>query len=417
MRLNIPKTKLLPPWLPLTAPQGDPFNMKEIVILGGARTPIGSFMGALSSLAAPKLGSIAIKCALENSRVQPDQIQQVIMGNVLQAAVGQAPARQAGIGAGIPTSAGAVTINKVCGSGMKAVMYAANDIRCDEYDIAIAGGMESMSNAPYAMPQARSGFRMGNGKIIDTMIHDGLWDPYGDKHMGNCAETCVTKYEFSREAQDDFSLESYRRAQDATKGGDFKDEIAVVELQGKKGTTLVTDDEEPFNAPLEKMRSLKPAFSKEGSVTAANASKINDGAAALVVTSADYAQKNGLKPLARIIAQSTFAQDPEWFTTAPAGAIELALKRANMTVGDIDLFEINEAFAAVAMAAMKDANIPHEKMNVNGGAVALGHPIGASGARILVTLIHALKKRNLKRGMAAICIGGGEAAAMIVEIM
>jgi len=390
--------------------------MKEIVILGGARTPIGSFLGTLASLPAPKLGSIAIKCALETSRVTPDQIQQVIMGNVLQAAVGQAPARQAGIGAGIPVEAGAVTINKVCGSGMKAVMYAANDIRCGEYEIAVAGGMESMSNAPYALTQARTGYRMGPGKMVDVMIHDGLWDPYGDKHMGNCAETCVKDYHFTREEQDAFALESYKRAQDAIKTGKFKKEIAVVEIEGKKGKSVVVDDEEPFAAPLEKMGSLKPAFQKDGgSVTAANSSKINDGAAALVVTSAEYAEKNNLTPIARIIAQSTAAQEPEWFTTAPAKAIDIVLRRANMTVDDIDLFEVNEAFAAVALAAMKDAKIPHDKLNVHGGAVAIGHPIGASGARILVTLLHALEERGQKRGLAAICIGGGEAAAMIVE--
>lgn len=392
--------------------------MKEIVILGAARTPIGSFLGSLSSVSAPKLGSIAIQCALQNSGVQPDQIQQVIMGNVLQAGIGQAPARQAGIGAGIPPSAGAVTVNKVCGSGLKAVMYAANDIRCDEYEIAIAGGMESMSNAPFAMPQARAGFRMGHNKIVDLMIHDGLWDPYNDKHMGNCAELCADKYAFSREEQDAFSLESYTRAQDATRTGKFKKEIAIVAIAGKKATVAVADDEEPFAAPLDKMKSLKPAFKKEGgSVTAANSSKISDGAAALVVTSADHARKNGLKPMARIIAQGTVAQEPEWFTTAPAGAIRLVLERAGMTVADIDLFEVNEAFAVVAMAAMKDAKIPHDKMNVYGGAVALGHPIGASGARILVTLLHALEQRNKKRGMVAICIGGGEAAAMIVELV
>jgi acetyl-CoA C-acetyltransferase len=390
--------------------------MKEIVILGGARTPIGSFMGTLSSLPAPRLGAIAIKCALENSGIQAEQVQQVLMGNVLQAGVGQAPARQAGIYAGVPVGAGAVTINKVCGSGMKAVMYAANDIRCDEYEIAVAGGMESMSNAPYALPQARGGYRMGNGKMIDLMIHDGLWDPYGDKHMGNCAEACVQKYTFSREEQDDFSHESYRRAQEAIRTGKFRKEIAIVEIEGKKGKSVVVDDEEPFTAPLDKMRTLKPAFLKDGgTVTAANASKINDGAAAMVVTSADYAEKNGLKPIARIVAQITAAQEPEWFTTAPAKAIDLVLRRAKMTADDIDLFEINEAFAAVALAAMKDVNIPHEKLNVNGGAVALGHPIGASGARILVTLIHALQERGLKRGLAAICIGGGEAGAMIVE--
>jgi acetyl-CoA C-acetyltransferase len=390
--------------------------MKEIVIVGGARTPIGSFLGTLSSIPAPKLGSVAIKCALEGARVSPEQIQQVIIGNVLQAAVGQAPARQAGIGAGIPTSAGAVTVNKVCGSGMKAVMYAANDIRCGEYEIAVAGGMESMSNAPYALTHARTGYRMGNGKMIDVMIHDGLWDPYGDKHMGNCAETCVKEYGFTREEQDDFARESYRRAQEAIKTGKFKKEIAVVEIEGKKGKSVVVDDEEPFAAPLEKMGTLKPAFQKDGgSVTAANSSKINDGAAALVVTSAEYAEQHNLQPIARIVAQSTAAQDPEWFTTAPAKAIDIVLRRAKMTVDDIDLFEVNEAFAAVALAAMKDAKIPHDKMNVYGGAVAIGHPIGASGARIVVTLLHALEQLGKKRGLAAICIGGGEAAAMIVE--
>jgi acetyl-CoA C-acetyltransferase len=390
--------------------------MKEIVIVGAARTPIGSFQGTLSSLPAPRLGAIAIKCALESAGVKPEQVQQVIMGNVLQAGIGQAPARQAGIYAGVPNTAGAVTVNKVCGSGMKAVMYAANDIRCGEYDLAVAGGMESMSNAPYALPQARGGFRMGNGKVVDLMIHDGLWDPYGDKHMGTCAESCVKAYEFTREAQDDFTQESYRRAQDAIKNGKFKKEIAVVEIEGKKGKSIVVDDEEPFAAPLDKMRGLKPAFVKDGgTVTAANSSKINDGASALIVTSAEYASQNGLKPLARIIAQSTAAHEPEWFTTAPGKAIDLALRRANMTVDDIDLFEVNEAFAAVAMAAMRDAKISHDKINVNGGAVALGHPIGSSGSRILVTLIHAMHDRGVKRGMAAICIGGGEAGAMIVE--
>jgi acetyl-CoA C-acetyltransferase len=392
--------------------------MKEIVIVGAARTPIGSFLGTLSSLSAPKLGSIAIKAALERAGVAPELVQQVIMGNVLQGGVGQAPARQAGIGAGVPVSAGAVTVNKVCGSGLKAIMYAANDIRCDEYDLAVAGGMESMSNAPFILPQARTGYRMGNGKVVDLMIHDGLWDPYGDKHMGSCAETCVEKYHFTREEQDDFSRESYRRAQDAVKGGKFKEEIAAVEIVGKKGTSIVIDDEEPFSAPLDKMGTLKPAFKKDGgTVTAANASKINDGAAAVVVTSAEFAAKNNLKPLARIVAQASSAQEPEWFTTAPALAIKLVLERANLTMEQIDLVEVNEAFAAVAMAAMKDANIPHDKINVHGGAVAIGHPIGASGARLIVTLIHALRDRGLKRGLAAICIGGGEAAAMIIEIV
>lgn len=392
--------------------------MKNVVILGGARTPIGSFQGALAPKSATELGSIAIKCALQNAGASSEQVQEVIMGQVLQAGAGQAPARQAAIGAGIPTSAGAVTVNKVCSSGLKAVMMAANDIRLGEYDLAVAGGMESMSNAPYALPGARDGFRMGNAKALDLMIHDGLWDPYGDKHMGVCAETCVDKYSFSREEQDAFSLESYQRAQAAVKDGRFRKEIAVVEIQGRKGTTTVADDEEPFAAPLDKMGKLRPAFKPEGgSVTAANSSKISDGAAALVICSEEHAKEKGLKPMARIVAQATMSQEPEWFTTAPGGAIEKILKKSNLSIDDIDLVEVNEAFAAVAMAAMKDAKIPHEKLNVHGGAVAMGHPIGASGARILVTLIHALEERGLKRGMVAICNGGGEATSMIVEMV
>ncbi|MHB0969337.1 MAG: thiolase family protein [Thermoanaerobaculia bacterium] len=391
--------------------------MKDVVILGAARTPVGSFNGCLASLPAPKLGAFAIRGALERAGVQADQIQNVLMGNVLQGGVGQAPARQASIAAGIPVGAGAITVNKVCGSGLMSVMLAANDIRCGDYDVAVAGGMESMTNAPYVLPQARSGYRMGNGKVVDLMINDGLWDPYGDKHMGNCAETCVSKYEFSRADQDAFALESYKRAQAASQGGKFKDEIAVVEIESKKGKSLVVDDEEPFAAPLDKMGSLKPAFNKEGSVTAANSSKISDGAAALVVASSEWAEKNGRKPIAKIVAHATFSQEPEWFTTAPAGAIRKVLERAGLKIGDIDLFEVNEAFAAVAMATMKDAGIPHEKLNVSGGAVALGHPIGSSGARILVTLIHALRARGLKRGLASICNGGGEATALIVEVL
>lgn len=392
--------------------------MKEIVILGAARTPVGSFQGALASLKGPELGSFAIKGALENAGVKAEQVQEVLMGQVLQGGAGQAPARQAAIGAGIPVSAGAVTVNKVCSSGLKAVMMAANDIRLGEYEIAVAGGMESMTNAPYALPAARAGFRMGHAKAIDLMIHDGLWDPYGDKHMGMCAETCVDKYEFTREEQDDFSKQSYERAQKAAKDGKFKSEIHPVEIQGRKGTTVVEEDEEPFAAPLDKMGKLRPAFKPEGgSVTAANSSKISDGAAALVVASAEYAESKGLKPIARIVAQATMSQEPEWFTTAPGGAIKKILDKSGLTIDDIDLVEVNEAFAAVAMAAMRDANIPHEKLNVNGGAVALGHPIGSSGARILVTLIHALKDRGLKRGLVAICNGGGEATSMIVELV
>lgn len=392
--------------------------MKEIVILGAARTPVGSFQGSLAPLTAPQLGSHAIRAALERAGVDPELIQYVLMGNVLQAGVGQAPARQASIASGIPVGAGATTVNKVCGSGLKAAMIAANDIRCGDYDVAVAGGMESMSNAPYALPTARNGFRMGHAKAIDLMVHDGLWDPYGDKHMGSCAEACVSKYEFSREEQDAFARESYERAQRAVQQGHFRDEIAVVEIAGRKGNVSIVDDEEPFSAPLEKMATLKPAFLREGgSVTAANSSKISDGAAAVVVSSSEWAEKNGAKPLARIVAHSVHSQEPEWFTTAPAGAIQKVLDRAQLSVGDIDLFEVNEAFAAVALATMKDGGITHDKLNVHGGAVALGHPIGASGARILVTLLHALRSRNLKRGLVSICNGGGEATAMIIELV
>ncbi len=391
--------------------------MKEIVILGSARTPIGSFQGALASFSGPKLGAIAIKAALQRAGVKPEQIQNVTMGSVLQGGLGQAPARQASIFAGIPTSAGALTINKVCSSGLKSVMNTVNEIRCDEYEVGVAGGMESMTNAPYILTQARAGYRMGNGKLIDLMIHDGLWDPYGDKHMGACAETCVAKYGFTREEQDAFSKESYLRAQAAVNGGLFAKEIAPVEIESKKGTTIVEKDEEPFAAPLDKMGKLKPAFQPDGTVTAANASKISDGAAALVISSADWAQKNGIKPVARIVASSTMSQDPEWFTTAPGGAIAKVLTKAGLKIEDIDLVEVNEAFAAVAMAAMRDAKIPHEKLNVNGGAVALGHPIGSSGARILVSVIHALQARGGKRGLVAICNGGGEATSMIVELV
>jgi len=393
-------------------------EMDDVVIVAALRTAVGKFGGSLSKIAAADMGASVIKALLEKTGVDPATISEVILGQVLTAGVGQNAARQAVIKSGLPDTIPAFTINKVCGSGLKAVMYAANDIRCGEYELAVAGGMESMSNAPYALPQARSGYRMGNGKMIDLMIHDGLWDPYGDKHMGNCAESCVSKYEFTREAQDAFSLESYKRAQAAVQQGKFKKEIAVVEIEGKKSKSAVVDDEEPFAAPLDKMASLKPAFKKEGgSVTAANSSKISDGAAALVIASADYARKNGLKPLARIVAQSTLSQEPEWFTTAPAGAIDIVLKKAGLKIEDIDLFEVNEAFAAVAMATMKEKGISHDKLNVNGGAVALGHPIGASGARILVTLLYALQERKLRRGLASICNGGGEATAIIVEML
>ena len=389
---------------------------KEVVILSAVRTPIGSFLGSLSAMTAPQLGSAAIRGAIERAGVAGADIEQVIFGNVLQAGIGQAPARQASLGAGIPNSVPCVTLHKVCGSGMRAVMDAANGITAGEYDIAVAGGMESMSNAPYLLPKARTGYRMGPGEIIDSMVHDGLWDPYKNVHMGSCAEMCVAKYGFTREAQDAFALESYRRAQEATNSGKFRDEIAPVMVPQKKGDPKAVDrDEEPFAAPLDKMPGLKPAFQKDGSVTAANSSKINDGAAALVVCSARKARELGQRPIARIIGYAGTAQAPEWFTTAPISAMEKLFGKTGLKKEDIDLFEINEAFAAVAMAAITELRLDPAKVNTRGGAVALGHPIGASGARILTTLLHALRQEHKKRGMASICIGGGEATAMIVE--
>jgi acetyl-CoA C-acetyltransferase len=391
---------------------------KEIVILSAARTPVGSFLGSLSSLPAPALGAAAIREAVSRAGVAPAEIGQVIMGNVLQAGLGQAPARQAAIGAGLPVSVPAITLHKVCGSGMRAVMDAANAIAAEEYGVAVAGGMESMSNAPYLVEKARTGFRMGNVTLIDSMISDGLWDPYNDVHMGSCAEMCVKKYSFTRQEQDAFALESYRRAREATEKCFFSQEIVPVEITQKKGDPKkIEKDEEPFAAPLEKMSTLKPAFQKDGSVTAANSSKINDGAAALVVASADAARAKGWTPIARIVGYAGVAQAPEWFTTAPVGAVEKLLKKVGRTTQDVDLWEINEAFAAVAMAAIRDLKLDPARVNVRGGAVALGHPIGASGARILTTLIHALRSGGGKTGIAAICIGGGEATAMMVEVL
>ncbi|MFY9552455.1 MAG: acetyl-CoA C-acetyltransferase [Thermoanaerobaculia bacterium] len=390
--------------------------MKNLVILSAARTPIGSFLGTLSSLPAPALGSVAIRAALARAGVDPKEVEQVVFGNVLQAGQGQAPARQASLKAGIPDTVPCVTVHKVCGSGMRAVMDVGNAIQAGEYEIAVAGGMESMSNAPYLLEKGRTGLRMGNATLVDSMIKDGLWDPYNDTHMGNCAELCVSKYAFTREEQDAYALESYKRAQNASKTCLFAEEIAPVEVPQKKGEPARIDtDEEPFAAPLEKMSTLKPAFTKEGSVTAANSSKINDGAAALVVASEEKAKAKGWKPIARIVAYTGVAQAPEWFTTAPVGAIQRLLQKTGLSVADIDYFEINEAFAAVALAAIRELSLPPAKVNVRGGAVALGHPIGASGARILTTLVHALRKDGKKRGLAAICIGGGEATAMLVE--
>ncbi|MEB3286320.1 MAG: thiolase family protein [Vampirovibrionales bacterium] len=391
---------------------------KTVYIVGGKRTPIGSFQGALSDVSAPELGATAISAILADTKIAAANINEVIMGCVLPAGIGQAPARQAAKKAGIPDSVGALTINKVCGSGLKAVMMASTSIKADEADVIIAGGMESMSQAPYYLKTARNGFRMGNQQAIDGMIYDGLWDPYNDVHMGNCAEQCVNKYKFSREDQDAYAALSYERAQKAIADGAFKAEIAPVSVPQRKGDPLIVDsDEEPGRGNVAKLPSLKPAFDKNGSVTAGNASSINDGAAALLIASEQGVKNNGLTPVAKIMGYTTHSQDPLWFTTAPVGAIEKLLQKLDWQVADVDLFEINEAFAAVVMAAESDLKIPREKINIRGGAVALGHPIGASGARVLITLLHALKDTGKKRGVASLCIGGGEAVALAVELV
>ena len=394
--------------------------MKTVVILSAVRTPVGSFLGSLSSLTAPQLGAVPLKACLERTEVPGHRVDQVYMGNVLQAGIGQAPARQALLGAGLPKSVGAVTVHKVCGSGMRAVMDGANGIATGENAVVLAGGMESMSNAPYLLPKARQGYRMGHGQMLDSMVHDGLWDPYKGIHMGSCAELCAGKYAFTREAQDAFALESYQRARRANESGDFRAEMVPVTVEGKKGATVVDRDEEPFATPLEKlekMGGLKPAFQKDGTVTAANSSKINDGAAALLLSSEEAAAELGARPIGRIVAFASHAQEPEWFTTAPAFAARKALEKAGLPASQMDLLEVNEAFAVVAMAFVKDLDVDPNRVNVNGGAVAIGHPIGASGARILVTLLHALRARKKKFGLAVICIGGGEATAMVVEAL
>jgi acetyl-CoA C-acetyltransferase len=393
-------------------------TMKEVVIVGMARTPIGSFQGALSSLSAPKLGSHAIKAALERARVNPEQVSEVIMGNVLTAGLGQAPARQAAIGAGIPTSVPALTINKVCGSGMKAIMLGVQSIQAGESDIVVAGGQESMTNAPYLMPNARGGFRMGNGQVVDSMINDGLWDPYNHQHMGSCGDLCAKEKNFSREDVDAFATESFKRAQAAQAAHKYDAEIAPITLAGGKGESVVfAVDEGPSKVKFEKIPTLKPVFDKAGTTTAANASTLNDGASAVVLMTAEKAKAMGLKPLAKIVAQATHAQDPIWFTTAPVGAMKKALERANWKVSDVDLFEINEAFAVVPLVVARELEIPKEKLNVWGGGISLGHPIGSSGSRIVITLISALKDKGLKKGLAGICIGGGEATAVAIEIL
>jgi acetyl-CoA C-acetyltransferase len=392
-------------------------NFREVVIVSAVRTPIGSYGGVLASVPAPKLGAVAIKEALQRAGVKPDQVDEVIMGNVLTAGEGQAPARQAAIYAGLPTSVACMTINKVCGSGLKAVMLAAQSIMLGDSDIVVAGGMENMSQVPYYLPKARWGYRMGNGEIIDGMVFDGLWDPYNNFHMGNAGEICARECNIPREAQDEFAKLSYERALKSQEEGWFKEEIVPVPVKMKKEEILVEEDEEPKKVKFDKIPNLRPAFEKEGTITAANASKINDGASALVVMAKEKAEELGLKPMAKIVAYSTASKDPAWFTTAPADSIDKLLKKVGMGKDDVDLYEINEAFAVVTLAVNQILGIPVEKVNVAGGAVALGHPIGASGARILTTLLYNLKREKKEKGIASLCIGGGEAVAVLVEML
>ncbi|MCC6640217.1 MAG: acetyl-CoA C-acetyltransferase [Deltaproteobacteria bacterium] len=393
-------------------------SQTEVVIASAARTPLGSFQGALSALPAPDLGAAAIREAISRAGIAPEKVDRVFMGCVLSGGIGQAPARQATLKAGLPVSTGAITLNKVCGSGLQAVMFARREILAGEADVVVAGGMESMSNAPYLLPNARSGYRMGNGTLVDSMIYDGLWDPYDNVHMGVCGDLVAAKYGFTREDQDAFAKRSFERALQAQKAGKFKAEIVPVPVPSKKGEPVVVEhDEGPGKAQLDKMSKLKPAFSKDGTVTAANASSINDGGAALVVTSADAAKRLGMPVLARILGDASAAVEPKWFTIAPVEALRSLYAKTGVKAGDWDLYEINEAFAVVTMAAIKDHGLDPERVNVNGGAVSLGHPIGCSGARILVTLLHALKDRGKRRGIATLCIGGGEAVALGVELL
>ena len=389
-----------------------------IVIVSAARTPMGGFMGDFASLTCAQLGSAAIKAAVERAGVKPEQVDEVIMGCVLPAGQGQAPARQASLGAGLPLAAGCTTVNKMCGSGMRAAMYAHDMLTAGSVDVMVAGGMESMTNAPYLLPKARGGYRLGHGEVKDHMFLDGLEDAYQrGRLMGTFAEECADSYKFTREAQDQFAIASTTRSKQANSDGSFAWEIAPVTIAGKKGEVVVDKDEQPFKANLEKIPTLKPAFRKDGTVTPANSSSISDGAAALVMMRASTAAKLGLKPIATVVGHATFAQEPGLFTTAPVGAMKKLLAKNGWSTESVDLWEINEAFAVVTMAAMHDLKLPHEKVNVHGGACALGHPIGASGARILVTLIGALRKYGKKRGVASLCIGGGEATAMGIELV
>ncbi len=388
-----------------------------IVIVAAKRTPIGAFQGQFTPVKATELGSAAAQAALQAAGLQGDDLSEVIFGCVLPAGVGQAPARQASLGAGIPQQVGCTTINKVCGSGMKAVMFGHDLLAAGSAEVVLAGGLESMTNAPYLLPKARGGMRMGHQEVIDHMFFDGLQNPYDGHMMGHFAEQCVEKYGFTREQQDAFAIESVNRAQRAVKDGSFADEITAVTVKTRKGESVIEQDEEPFRADVDKIPGLRPAFKKDGTVTAASSSSISDGAAALVLMRASTAKEKGLTPLARIVAHAGHAQEPGWFTTAPVGAMQAVLQKAGWQASEVDLYEINEAFACVTMAAMHDLQLDHAKVNVNGGACALGHPIGASGARILVTLLHALKARGGKRGVASLCIGGGEATAVAVEML
>ena len=387
-----------------------------IAILSAMRTPMGGMMGSLSSLSASDLGGVAISSAISKSGLNASDIDEVLMGSVLTAGQGQAPARQAALAAGLPVSTTCTTVNKVCGSAMKSIMLGGNALRSGQTSVVVAGGMESMSGAPYLLPQARQGYRFGHAQMLDHMQYDGLQDAYQGVAMGNFAETCASKYQFSREMQDAFAIESLNRAKQAIERGYFANEVAPVTVSNRRGDVVVDTDEQPGNAKPEKIPQLRPAFQKDGSVTAANASSISDGAAALTLMMADEAEARGLKPIALIHGYDESAQEPEWFTTAPVTAVQNTLKRVGWSIGEVDLWEINEAFAVVAMAAMRELGIPHSKLNVHGGACALGHPIGASGARILVTLIHAMQRRGDKKGIASLCIGGGEATAMAIEL-
>lgn len=390
--------------------------MTHSVIVSATRTAIGAFQGSLAEVKSTNIGAAAIREAVALTNLPPSEVNEVIMGCVLPAGLGQSPARQASLAAGIPNSVGILTINKVCGSGLRAVMLADQIIRAGDAEIIVAGGMESMTNSPYLMPQARSGFRMGDGKVVDSMVYDGLWDIYSNQHMGMCAELCAEKYGFTREQQDEFAIQSYKKALAAIESGAFKNEIVRVEIPQRKGEPKIFDvDEEPARGRFDKFPTLKPAFKKDGTITAANASSIADGGAALVIMSEKRAKKEGLEILAHIEAHAAYSHEPEWFTTAPIGACKLAMEKAGVKAKDIDIFEVNEAFSVVTMAATQELGLDPARVNVNGGAVALGHPIGASGARILTTLVHAMKNRGLKRGLATLCIGGGEGTTIIIK--